>query len=189
MRNPRKLRWKRAIRYEEDTKFETPLSVNGFTFAPEKLGEYVLRYLLNDNGVESYLYHDMVIEDTTQPTFTLKLKESYAVGEQVKLTPKITDNSGKNCEVSYVMYIGQKNVTDQMENGVYIPREGGEHKVRVKVTDLAGNSTSEIFSFNVVGQTAEQEGTGGCSGTLGGVSGVVLSLGLALAIKRKKGGK
>ncbi len=178
--------YKVEVYHKTDVDFERPLPVNGYSFTPDGIGEYVLRYLLNDNGVESYLYHTMRVQDTVAPTFTLALHSTYAAGTRIPLTPNITDNGGKFCQVSYKLYHGKTNVTDQIVDGVFTPQSAGEYKVRVQVTDGGGNTAAEIFSFTVTdGKTGDGKDKGGCSNAIGGAFGVVAALGVAVACRRK----
>ena len=135
-----------------DTEFKTPLKVEGFEFFPERMGEYVIRYLINDNGREYYSYARLVLSDNSTPVFEVVLKESYNVGDTVDLTPKITDNTAHLAEVSYSVLYNDDMLTGAVNGGKLKLDKAGEYKVRVSVKDAGGNTAAKTYSFTVVGE-------------------------------------
>ncbi len=172
-----------------DSEFANPLPVNGYTFTPDGIGEYVLRYLLNDGGVESYLYYELVVADETEPTFTIDVKKTYAVGDTVTFSPKINDNTAKWCTVTHTLFKDGVNVTGQIKGGKITFTEAGNYKMRVKVTDAGGNSKAEVYTFTVGGAQGGEDDSP--LGLILGIGGAVVAVGVitTLVIVRKKKAK
>ena len=180
-----------------DTEYASPLTVeNNIKFYPDKLGEYNIRYLLNDSGVESYVYDSLTVQDTSMPTFTLTVQAEYRAGDTVLLIPAVEDNTAEWAQVSYQMIRDGRVCTDEIVSGRFVAEKAGSYKVMVTVTDAGGNAARETYSFTVTGGTAPGGTNTGLIIGLG-VGGAVIVLAAASAVfiilkkrgeRAKKGG-
>ena len=175
----------------EDTEYASPLAVeNNTKFYPDKLGEYNIRYLLNDSGVESYVYDSLTVQDTSVPTFTLTVQPEYNVGDTVLLIPAVEDNTAQWAQVSYQMIRDGRVCTDEIASGRLVTEKAGSYKVMVTVTDAGGNAARETYSFTVAGGTAPgRTNTGLIIGLSVGGAVIVLAAAAAVFIILKKRGK
>lgn len=175
-----------------DTGYTTPLTMlNAYTFIADEMGEYLLRYLVNRNGVESYEYATLIVQDTTAPTFSLQLKETYTVGETLSLMPQIKDNTASMATVSYQLICNGKVMTSSIQNNAITFSQTGTYKLQVTVTDGGGNVAKETYSFTVAKGSGTQqtppENTS-CMGMVaeGTVVSLMIATGALLAKKRKE---
>ena len=139
-----------------DAAFASPLECDGYTFTPEKLGEYTIRYRINDNGHEYFVYSELSLVDTSVPQFALNVEKSYNVGDTVDFTPAITDNTSHWATVTYTLLCGGKEV-DASAGSVTFDT-AGDYKLRVGITDAGGNYAAQTYSFTVVGGGQSQNG-------------------------------
>lgn len=180
---------------EDDTEYLKPLELEDmFTFAPDATGNYRLRYLINDNGLESYRYETLRIEDTTTPTIEVKVKVQYSLGETVTLKPSISDNTAHIAVIKYELMYNGKLVSGVTAGGTYLADKAGEYKAKITVTDGGGNSAYKTVNF-AVGETTAPEAKSKLPLIIGlSVGGGVLVIGGAvtavlLFVKKKdKGG-
>ena len=144
---------------QDDYDFLTPLpKKDAYTFIADKLGNYTLRYLVNKKGIETYEYATLKVTDSTVPSFTLSLKETYEAGSVLSVVPNVSDNTAAMATVSYRLIRNGKDASDEIENGVLTLSEPGTYKLQVTVTDGGGNVAKETLSFTVKGDAGKRRG-------------------------------
>lgn len=180
-----------------DTAYASPLELkDAFTFVPDKIGQYLLRYLISDNGIESYKYGSLTVEDTTSPVIEFSVKESYKTGETLALNPRITDNTASMATVAYTLIVNGKAADSAIKNNAVVFTEEGEYKLQISVKDGGGNTAKQLYSFTVEkGGDSASDGENtpeknGCGSTaFAGTSAAVAALSAALLAKKRAGGK
>ena len=133
---------------------------NEVTF--DKPGLYTIRYFASDdatpeNNTATLDVHINVL-DTTIPTLSVDLKESYKLNEEATITITATDDT----ELTYRTIITspsnkRKEYTDSVIKETFT--EAGEYKINVTVTDLYGNSEDFSGTFTVTGDSNVDEPT------------------------------
>lgn len=177
-----------------DIEYTTPLEKkNAYTFVADGLGEYLLRYLINRNGVESYEYATLVLEDTTAPTFTFAVKETYAVGETLSILPKIQDNTASLAVVDCKLICNGNIATSMIENNRLTFSTVGAYKLQITVTDGGGNTAKQLYEFTVAegsnsgtSDTSSGESSSGCNASVTYEIGALTALCGALLLKKKE---
>ena len=183
----------------DDTAYTTPLEKkSAYVFVADKMGDYLLRYLVNRNGIETYEYASLTIKDTIAPTFTFNHQETYAVGETLALRPQIEDNTAALATVEYQLICNGKMISSAIKNNSITFTEKGEYKLQISVTDGGGNTTKSLYTFTVGDAKAEnnsapqtsaseEEEEGGCGSTVTfGVGGAVLAIAAGAMLMKKK---
>ncbi len=176
-----------------DIEYTTPLEKkNAYTFVADGLGEYLLRYLINRNGVESYEYATLVLEDTTSPMFTFSVKDRYVVGETLSILPKIQDNTASMAVVDCKLICNGNLSTSMIENNRLTFSTAGEYKLQITVTDGGGNIAKQLYEFTVAegldsepSDTSSEQSCSGCNNPITNLIGSLTALCGALLLKRK----
>lgn len=184
----------------EDTNYSTPLAKkSAYVFVADKMGDYLLRYRVNRNGIETYEYASLTIQDTVAPIITLNHKETYTVGETVVLRPQIEDDTASMSKVTYQLIGNGKPMSSAIKDGVITFAEAGEYKLQISVTDGGGNMTKSLYTFVVnerqlepdsnLPQGSASDSKSGCSAALpfgiGGATAVAM-MGVMLLKKKKE---
>ena len=165
------------------------------TIVLANVGEYLVTYTCVDKSGNTAIETFILLnsgEDQIKPVIQLsgKYAETYKVGETVNvIQPTVSDNSGVTPTVA--IEIVQNGKILEMKDNKIIFEETGEVFLLYTVTDGAGNVTSEMCSFVVVG---EETNNGGSTVLiiLLSVGGVILVGGSVLAVvflKKKKSGR
>lgn len=122
-----------------------------YTFIVEELGDYVIRYVIQDGKgkTENYVYA-VTVKDIVAPTITLQdHKESAKLGETVALAgTEVTDNLTKECTVAaYVFDPEGEYVTTA--DGKFEATMSGVYTVRYMAFDEDGNYAFAFYEINV----------------------------------------
>ena len=133
-----------------DAAYASPLYGGKLIVEFERPGDYRLRYTVYAHGVQEYLYSRLRVADTTVPEFTLELKDSYNVGERIKVRPAVSDNTAHLAVFEYELMVNGKAREPQISNDRWLTLgTEGQYKLRVKVTDAGGNSAWRTYAFTV----------------------------------------
>lgn len=184
--------YKAEVFAKSDTEFTSPFSVDGnVTFYPESLGDFCIRYQMNDNGVETFVYKDLTVQDTTKPVLSLTLNDTYKLGETISLIPAIEDNTAEWATVTYQLTRNGALCTEKIESGRLTLEKGGEYRVMVTVTDAGGNRVWETFDFSVDSAQKGGDQTGLIIGLSVGGGVLVLAAGACVffVIRKKNAAK
>lgn len=181
--------YKAEVFAEEDTEYQQPIAVeDNVLFYPESLGTFRIRYLVSDNGVDSYVYDRITVQDTSVPVISLEVQQEYAVGDTVSFVPSVSDNTAQWATVTYQMMKDGVLCSDKISSGSAVIDSAGQYRVMVTVTDAGGNRAWTTADFTVPGGAG-----GGNTGLIIGLSvgGGVLVLAAAavavvLVIRKKK---
>jgi hypothetical protein len=179
-----------------DTNYENPLEKkDAYTFVAPEMGEFLLRYLINDNGIERYEYATLIVTDKSKPTIAFNHQSVYKLGETLALVPNITDNTASMATVEYQLIVNGKIANSQITGNSLAFTQTGNYKLQITVTDGGGNTTKEVYSF-----TVEESGTvensnsssqekpqddGGCGSSVGVGATLVFGLLSVAAFVRK----
>ena len=122
-----------------------------YTFAAEVLGDYVIRYVIQDGKgkTENYVYA-ITAKDNVAPSITLqKHKDSAKTGETVTLAgTEVTDNLTEECTVvAYVFDPEGEKVTTT--DGKFEAAMAGVYTVRYMTFDDDGNYAFAFYDIHV----------------------------------------
>lgn len=121
------------------------------SFVVGKLGDYVIRYVIQDGKgkTDNYVYA-VTVKDIVGPTITLHdHKESVKLGETVALAgTDVTDNITKECTV--VAYVfDPKGANVKTTDGKFEATAAGVYTVRYMAFDEDGNYAFAFYEINV----------------------------------------